>query len=130
MVFVSPAPLIRLYFWRRYVEGVRLNNHKLSIYYKYTVYYILLMEEILHQLIVCLYQYLQCFYVPGGAGFFPSTVGISEDIQTPQKIYNSTQLWWISDFGSPPKKMVEMYTVPTNSRGHNSGRCGDVRGAR
>ena len=35
---------------------------------------ILLMEEILHQLIGSLFH-LQVFYIPGGAGFLPSTVG-------------------------------------------------------
>ena len=114
----------------RYVGGVRLNSHKLSIYYNYKVYYILLMEEISHQLIACLYHYLQCFYVPGGAGFLPSTVGISEDIQTRQKIYNFTQLWWIWEFGSPPKKMFETYSPNQTGLDHSSGRCGDVRGAR
>ena len=39
------------------------------------VFYILLMEEILHQLIGSLSHYLQDFiYIPGGAGFLPSTV--------------------------------------------------------
>ena len=40
----------------------------------YMLYVILLMEEILHQLIGSLHQYLQGFYFPGGAGFLPSTV--------------------------------------------------------
>ena len=38
---------------------------------------LLLMEEILHQLICSLYSlshYLQGLYIPGGAGFLPSTV--------------------------------------------------------
>ena len=35
---------------------------------------ILLMEEILHQLIGSLYHYSQGLYIPGGAGFLPSTV--------------------------------------------------------
>ena len=35
---------------------------------------ILLVEEILHQLIGTLSHYLQHLYVPGGAGFLPSTV--------------------------------------------------------
>ena len=37
---------------------------------------ILLMEDILHQLIGSLYHCLQGLYVPGGAGFVPSTVSI------------------------------------------------------
>ena len=36
---------------------------------------ILLMEEILHQLIGSLYHYVTgFFYIPGGAGFLPSTL--------------------------------------------------------
>ena len=35
---------------------------------------ILLMEEILHQLICSFSHYLQGLYIPGGAGFIPSTV--------------------------------------------------------
>ena len=34
---------------------------------------LLLMEEILHQLIGSLSSYLQVLYIPGGAGFLPST---------------------------------------------------------
>ena len=36
------------------------------------------MEEILHQLIGSFSHYLQVLYIPGGAGFFPSTVGLSQ----------------------------------------------------
>ena len=36
--------------------------------------FLLLMEEILHQLIRSLSHYLQGLYIPGGAGFLPSTV--------------------------------------------------------
>ena len=35
---------------------------------------ILLMAEILHRLICSLCHYLQCLYIPSGAGFHPSTV--------------------------------------------------------
>ena len=35
------------------------------------------MEEILHQLIRILSHYLQGLYIPGGAGFFPSTVSFT-----------------------------------------------------
>ena len=35
---------------------------------------VLLMAEILHQLIGSLSHYLQGLYIPGGAGFLPSTV--------------------------------------------------------
>ena len=38
--------------------------------------YILLMEEILYPLICSLSRYLQGLYVPGGAGFLPSTVAV------------------------------------------------------
>ena len=36
---------------------------------------ILLMEEFLHQLICALSNYVQGVYIPGGAGFLPSTAG-------------------------------------------------------
>ena len=35
---------------------------------------VLLMEKILHQLIGSVSHYLQGLYIPGGAGFLPSTV--------------------------------------------------------
>ena len=37
---------------------------------------ILLMEKILHQLIGSSSHYLQGFFIPGGAGFLPSTVSV------------------------------------------------------
>ena len=36
------------------------------------------MEEILHQLIGSLSHYLQGLYIPGGSGFLPSTVVVSQ----------------------------------------------------
>ena len=42
--------------------------------WSFPVMHILLMEEILHQLIGSLSQYLHGLYIPGGGGFLPSTV--------------------------------------------------------
>ena len=47
---------------------------------------LLLMEEILHQLICSLSHYLQGLYIPGGAGFLPSTVWCTI---TPRKLNSS-----------------------------------------
>ena len=43
------------------------------------------MEEILHQLISSLFHYLQGLYIPGGAGFLPSTVGLNYCVVNPTK---------------------------------------------
>ena len=40
----------------------------------YPWYHFIMMEEVLHQLIGILSQYLQGWYIPGGAGFLPATV--------------------------------------------------------
>ena len=50
--------------WVPRKDGQSFQNHPV----------ILLMEEILHQLVCSLSHYLQEFYIPGGAGFIPSTV--------------------------------------------------------
>ena len=39
-----------------------------------------LMEEILHQLVGSLSQYLQLFFIPGGAGSLPSTEFVGVDL--------------------------------------------------
>ena len=52
------------------------------------------MEEILHQLIGSLSHYLQGLYIPGGSGFLPSTVVVS-------------QIWFISNPNPWGVKMIQ-----------------------
>ena len=52
-----------------------LNHCKLKFQESWQIFVtIQLMEEILHQLIGILHHYLQGLYIPGGAGFLPSTI--------------------------------------------------------
>jgi len=54
------------------IAGMWIKKEKERVYIR--LWIILLMDKILHQLIGSLSHYLKVIYIPGGAGFLPSTV--------------------------------------------------------
>ena len=76
-VYVSkfPNPRKKKSHWK-WISIARNHLFRIKIYqtYIWNKPQILLMQEILHQLIGSLSHYLRVLYIPGGAGFFPSTV--------------------------------------------------------
>ena len=88
------------------------------IHSRYTLYYghpeyieILLMEEILHQLVgtSSLSHYLQDLYIPGDAGFLPSTV------PPPRKRFGIIKLKQPSTYGclGYQEDLVDLFLRPT-----------------
>ena len=69
--------------------------------------YILLMEEILHQWIGSLSRYLQGFYIPGGAGFLPSTVCAFNDY----RYVNITEMCDIFLLITKPGKLWNLWRI-------------------
>ena len=64
-----------------YLCIIYIYTYNIYIYlYMIYMYMILLMAEILHQLIGSLSHYLQGLYIPGGAGFLPSTVDMIHQV--------------------------------------------------
>ena len=75
LVYFLGISNLYMYSARTTITGSRPNLFWSSTETRYQDWkVILLMEEILHQLIHSLSHYLQGLYIPGGAGFLPSTV--------------------------------------------------------